>query len=138
MNTEKIEFLTIAKFFIFPFIIFVLNYIIFFLGVYDAFPWIDIPMHFIGGLFVGYSYFLTLKYLQNKNYLRINSFTRIIFVITLVSLTAVLWEFYEFFLTSIFEIGLPLTLEDTLLDMFLGIFGGFFVSVFLELNIFKS
>lgn len=138
MNTEKIEFLTIAKFFIFPFIIFILGYFLYFIEFYDIWPWFDNPMHFFGGIATGYAYFLTLKYLQNKNYLRINSFIRIVFVITLVSLTAVLWEFHQFLLDFIFKLGWQLTLEDTLLDMFLGIFGGFFVSVFLELNIFKS
>ena len=67
-----------------------------------------------------------------------NKFIRIIFVLALVFLTAVFWEFFEFSAEYITGLGLQGTLEDTMQDLFFGIFGGLFAVVFLEHSILKS
>ena len=126
---------TIAGFFIFP--IFVLAthfFLLLFFNIYEVFPWFDIPMHFLGGMAVSITYFLILGYLQKENYLRINSSIKIIFVFALVSLTAVFWEFFEFSLEYLTGLGLQGDLNDTMLDLFLGIFGGLLAVIFLENN----
>jgi hypothetical protein len=56
----------------------------------------------------------------------------ILFVTSLVAFTTVLWEFYQFFLALFTTIPVQLSIEDTLLDMFVGISGGFLAVIFLE------
>lgn len=123
----------ISWFFIFPIFVLIAHFfLLLFFNIYEIFPWFDIPMHFIGGVSVGYTYFLTLQYFQKKNYLVLNSISRIFFVFALVSLTAVFWEFFEFSAEYITGLGLQGNLDDTMADLFLGIFGGFLTAIFLE------
>jgi len=96
---------------------------------YWMIPWLDIPMHFLGGLWVALIYF----YLD-KRYFKTES--KIFFYISMISLSAfigVLWEFFEYlystlFPNSIFSLfKLPLNLyRDTLGDLFFDILGGLF------------
>ena len=94
--------------------------------------WIPETMHFLGGIVVGFTYFFILKFLEGNNQLKIRSYIKIIFIISLVALTAVFWEFYEFMLDYFFHFTFQITIADTLLDLFLGLSGGTFISVFLE------
>lgn len=132
MNKILNDLRTIAGFFTFP--IFVLAthfFLLLFFNIYEVFPWFDIPMHFLGGMAVSITYFLILGYLQKKNYLRINSIIKIIFVFALVSLTAVFWEFLEFFVGYSTGLGLQGDLNDTMLDLFLGVLGGLLTVIFM-------
>ena len=90
------------------------------------------PIHFLGGIAVSITYFLTLKYLQRENYLRLDNLARIIFVFALVSLTALFWEFFEFSAEYLTGFNLQGSLNDTMVDLFLGLFGGLFAIIFLE------
>lgn len=128
----------IAWFFIFPVFVLVAHLFLLFFNFYETFPWGDIPMHFIGGVSVGCTYFLILKYLQKQSYLRMSSLVRVIFVFVLVSLTAVFWEFFEFLAEYFTGLNLQGGLEDTMLDLFLGIFGGLITAIFLENSSFKD
>ena len=123
----------IALFFIFPVLVLIVHFFLSFFNVYGILPWFDMPIHFLGGMAVGATYFLTLKYLQGKNYLRLNNISRVIFVFALVSLTAVFWEFFEFSVTSITGLGLQGNLDDTMFDLFLGMLGGLLAAIFLEI-----
>ena len=130
---------TILGFFIFPiFVLFAHIFLMFFSNFYEVFPWFDIPMHFLGGIAVGYSYFLILNFLQEKNYLKINSIVRIIFVLALVALTAVSWELFEFFLEYFTGFNFQGNLGDTILDLFMGLFGGLFSAIFFEIASIKD
>ena len=135
MNKILNDLRTIAGFFIFP--IFVLAahfFLLLFSNIYSVFPWFDIPMHFIGGMAVSITYFLTLGYLQKRNYLRMSGIIKIIFVFALVSLTAVFWEFFEFLAEYFTGLNLQGDLNDTMLDLFLGVLGGLLTVIFLENN----
>jgi len=88
----------ILGFFIFPVFVILWNAIFVMTGLYDKFLWLDIPMHFLGGVAVASSFLLTLNYLQKEKYLKINRLFLFIFAVSIVSLFAVLWEFYEFLL----------------------------------------
>jgi len=119
----KNNILRILSFFIFPAIVFIINLPIGFL--YDLYPWIDIPMHFLGGFSVAFTGVLFLKFFDERNLLKIkNPFIFIFVVASFVALVAVLWEFYEFFLQYIFGIIYQLSLEDTMLDLAMGLGGG--------------
>lgn len=122
---------TISWFFIFPILVLVAHIFLLLFNIYYIFPWVDIPMHFIGGVSVAVTYFLILGFLQKEKYLRMNSFFNILFIFALVSLTALLWEFFEFSAEFIFALNLQGNLEDTMLDLFLGLFGGFLAAIFL-------
>lgn len=134
---EKMDFKKIVKilgFFMYPILLFLWNVIITLLGVYDSFPWLDIPMHFIGGIAVGYSFFLTLNYLQERDNFQNKKIYTAIFGIALVSLIAVFWEFYEFGMDYFFGLNYQTSVEDTMLDFFLGILGGVFMNWILFLK----
>jgi len=126
------DFTNIGKYFLPPLFLFLFNWVLFFFNVYSFAEWIDIPMHIVGGSLVAFTYFFSLKYLQKRGYLKINSFTRVVFVLSLVALTAVLWEFFEFSLTYLLGTGFQGTLNDTMFDLFLGLFGGLFMAILLE------
>ncbi len=92
---------------------------------YDLYPWADIPMHFIGGLSVGYMSILFLKFFDEENFVIIRSrFIYLLIVVFAVSLIAVLWEFYEFIMINYLGVNWSITYEDTLFDLFFGICGG--------------
>ena len=122
----------ILKYLIPPILLFILGWILYFLGLFNSITWLDTLMHFLGGIVLGYTYFFMIKHFISKNYLKLNTFFMIVFVTSLVAFTTVLWEFYQFFLALFTTIPVQLSIEDTLLDMFLGLFGGFLVVIFLE------
>ena len=55
-------------FFRWPLIVYVLGLIIYIFKVPRIFPWIDIPLHLIGGFVVAYSFTLILDFLEGKKY----------------------------------------------------------------------
>ena len=86
-------------------------------------------MHFIGGLSIGYSYILFYKFLQQENIIISKDLIlNIFFIISIVALTAVLWEMAEFVSDYFYHTRVQVSLDDTMLDMFLGILGGSLVS----------
>ena len=97
-------------------------------NIYQLTGWMDLPMHFLGGVGIGVSYFLFLKFLQRENYLGgMHKFIFFVFVISLVSITAVGWELFEFFI-DLSGLKTDLTsqpsVQDTMVDFILGILGG--------------
>ena len=122
----------IKRYFLPAIFIFLINIPLTFFSVYLIFPWIDIPMHFFGGISVGYLFFMSLKYFQSKKYFELNSLSRIIFVFALVSTIAVFWEFYEFIMTFLTGYAFQGDLPDTMKDLFFGMFGGLVSALFLE------
>lgn len=124
----------ILSFFIFPFLVFVVNSFFIFLGVYDAFNNLGMMMHFLGGVSVGYSFFLVLNYFESEYFLKLNKFFMVLFVTSLVAFIAVLWEFYEFAVDYFFSTNWQASIGDTMLDLLLGIFGGLFIVLFLIFN----
>ncbi|MBI2044975.1 hypothetical protein HYT23_02870 [Candidatus Pacearchaeota archaeon] len=119
------KFFRILSFFIFPACVFFLSWFIdLAFNAYFVYPWIDIPMHFLGGFSIAYTAFLFLRFFREKGKMEINNKAlTILIVVSLVALTAVLWEFYEF-LKYLLDISLKPNIEDTLLDLFIGLLGG--------------
>jgi hypothetical protein len=118
--------LRILSFFSFPAAVFFLSIFIgHFFNFYDLYPWIDIPMHFLGGFSVAYMIVLFLRFWKEEKLITINS--KIIFILIIVcavSFIAVLWEFWEYLMDLIFKTNFILSLEDTLSDLVMGILGG--------------
>ncbi len=96
--------------------IFVLNSLASKFYWYSSIWWFDMPMHFMGGLWVGLAliWLLSLKNL---------SFSSTLSVIVGVFVVGVLWEFFElYFINHIAEH--PFNLLDTISDIFFDLSGG--------------
>ncbi len=96
--------------------------------LYDLFPPLDVPTHFMGGVAITYLYRSAIKHSQ--------SFTgdislpiQVLFAITCTGTTTVLWEFYEYLFDHFFGTHMVRGLEDSLLDMFLGLLGALVLSL---------
>ena len=101
-------------------------------GIYERYPWLDIPMHVLGGVFIVYSFSLAVTYFQERRILsELNVLSRSVFLFTLTSTAAVIWEFGEFIIDFFFSTNAQASVEDTILDLFLGLLGGAALIVFL-------
>lgn len=92
-------------------------------GFYTLYGWLDIPMHFVGGASIAYSFILVFKRCKDEIIIK-DKLVNIIILLALVGLSAILWEFFEFFAYSTVE------LYDTLFDMFMGLLGGLLIALF--------
>ena len=92
-------------------------------NVYYHFPSFDIFMHFFGGVAISYFYFHLID-LGNENILgKLNRFSFILFIFLLTASTTVFWEFAEWSVDYLFKFKTQVSIDDTMLDMFLGMFG---------------
>src|SRR5687768_11618061 len=96
---------------------------------FDLFPWLDIPTHFIGGIAVTYFYRYAIRNSQGIVGV-IPSFIQILLAFTCTGTTIILWEFYENLFDFFFGTHMVRGLEDTILDMFLGLLGALLLSAF--------
>lgn len=94
-------------------------------GLYIIWPLYDIPVHFLGGVSMGITGYMLLKFCEKQNWIRLpNKFIFLILIFCYVSLTATLWEFYEFLADHYLETLNQPSISDTMGDMFLGLMGG--------------
>ena len=109
-----------------PVIIFSIHIIaIFVFHVYDYFLSFDIPMHFIGGMAITYFFIESVICAMNTQIIGRPSIIGLILIIFLLTCTTtIFWEFAEWIMDKVFLIHVQVSLEDTLLDMLLGILGG--------------
>jgi hypothetical protein len=92
---------------------------------YYHFPGLDIPMHFFGG--VAIAYFCYGSFINAKRFELLgnpNKFVEIITIFSLASTSTIFWEFAEYISDHLFGTHMQGGLEDTLLDMLLGMCGG--------------
>ncbi|MCP4093281.1 MAG: hypothetical protein GY747_07515 [Planctomycetes bacterium] len=94
-------------------------------GAYLILPWLDIPMHFLGGVAIGYFFRASLRNPAAADVLgELTPFAQKLLLIAAVAATTAVWEFAEWTTDSFGLTQSQLGLEDTLLDMLLGIGGG--------------
>ncbi|NCN52854.1 hypothetical protein GW950_00115 [Candidatus Wolfebacteria bacterium] len=107
--------------------------------------WLDIPLHFLGGVMVTAFFFYFLDKYPEVFDVRKNYLISLLFTASFIMLIGVLWEFYEFVADyiqrNILNSGLmEMQLEDTLFDLFNDLIGGILTaaiylrSKFRELN----
>lgn len=123
----------IFKIFITPLAVFLLNvFLIIVFDIPNTWPSYDIPMHFLGGAAIGISAILILKFYAPKNKNAWPKWISAIFVLGLVTIAAVWYEFAEFIADYFGHFGtalpLQLGLRDTMGDLFFGTLGGLAVS----------
>jgi len=97
--------------------------------LYDLFPYLDVPTHFLGGVTITYFYRSLIRNSQSIVG-DIPLPVRIIFAFTCTGTTTVFWEFYENFMDHFFGTHMVRGLEDTIVDLILGISGALVLSVF--------
>ncbi|MBU0635697.1 hypothetical protein KKE06_01605 [Candidatus Micrarchaeota archaeon] len=115
----------LLQIFAFPILVLVVHAILVFFQAYALFDWVDIPMHFLGGIAIGNSFFLLLKLWQQQGFLgKTDSRVFLLFVVSLVALIIVVWEFLEFGAGRLGLMCYRPDLVDTLQDLFLGLLGG--------------
>ncbi len=129
----KTKFFRLAGFFTLPFFIFCLALFFYLSGIYSLFPWLDVPLHFIGGASIAYAALLFFRFWKQEKKIEIKSRSvLILLVVCFVSFFAVLWELWEFFAGNFLGISFfaQESLEDTLFDLFVGLLGGLTGGVF--------
>jgi hypothetical protein len=96
--------------------------------LYDWFPPLDMPTHFMGGVAITYFY---RSLISNAQQLTgdIPLPVQVIFAFTCTATTAVLWEFYENFADYFLGTHMVRGLEDTIIDLIMGITGALVLSV---------
>jgi hypothetical protein len=99
------------------------------LHLYDLFPRLDVPTHFIGGVAITYFYRSAIRNSQGIVGV-IPSSIQILLAFTCTGTTIILWEFYENLFDFFFGTHMVRGLEDTILDMLLGLLGALVLSAF--------
>ena len=90
--------------------------------LYDPYPALDIPTHFLGGVAITYFYRSAIRNSQ-QTLGEIPFLVQILFAFTSTGTTIILWEFYENILDFTFKAHNVLGLADTLKDMLMGLLG---------------
>ena len=96
--------------------------------LYDLYPPLDIPTHFMGGVAITYFYRSAIRNSQ-RIVGDIPLSIRIIFAFTCTGTTIILWEFYENIMDHVFGFHMVRGLEDTIVDMFVGLSGALVLSL---------
>lgn len=125
LEDVKVNWKLYIKIFIPPLVVLTIQAILLINNAYDRIPWVDIPMHFFGGVSIGVSYYLLLKYWEQKRFIEEQpiwfTFT---YILSLIAFTAVVWEFHEYALDYYFGATTQPSNADTMGDLFLGLLGG--------------
>lgn len=96
--------------------------------LYDLYPPLDIPTHFMGGVAITFLYRSAIHNSQ-KMLGEVPLPVQIILAFTATGTTTVLWEFYENILDYFLATHMVRGLVDTLMDMFLGLSGALVLSL---------
>jgi len=97
-------------------------------GLFDLYPPLDIPTHFMGGVAITYFYRSAIRNVQV--YIGDIPFPiQVILAVTGTGTTTVLWEFYENFIDHFFGFQTVRGLEETIVDMAMGLSGAIVLSL---------
>ncbi|NWG33838.1 MAG: hypothetical protein HXY42_05310 [Chloroflexi bacterium] len=99
-----------------------------FTRLYDLFPPLDVPTHFMGGVVITYFYRVAIRHAQ-KWVGEIPLPVQVVFAFTCTGTTTVFWEFYENFADRFLGTHMVRGLEDTIVDLILGVSGALVLSV---------
>ena len=92
------------------------------LHLYDLFPPLDLPSHLLGGVAITYFFRSAIRNSQSLVG-DIPIPIQTIFAFTCTGTTIIFWEFYENLLDLFFGTHMVRGLEDTIVDMLLGLLG---------------
>jgi hypothetical protein len=99
------------------------------LHLFKMFPFIDMPTHFMGGVTITYFYRVAIR--NSQKFLGdIPIAIQILLAFTATGTTTVLWEFYENTIDHFFGTHMVRGLEDTIVDLAMGLSGALVLSLF--------
>jgi hypothetical protein len=99
------------------------------LQLFDLFPRLDIPTHFIGGVAITYFYRSAIRNSHGIVGVIPNSIQTLL-AFTCTGTTIILWEFYENLFDFFFGTHMVRGLEDTIMDMLVGLLGALVLTAF--------
>ncbi len=99
------------------------------LDLYDRYPPLDMPTHFMGGVAITYFFRSAIRHSQ-KIVGDVPVFIQIVFGFTCTGTTIIFWEFYENAFDHFFGTTMVRGLEDTIVDMAVGLSGALILSLF--------
>lgn len=109
-----------------PIALLIIDQIIFRTELYDSHTWLDIPMHFAGGMAIAWGWMNILKYTKIVQ----PRFMLIITTVGVTMLAATFWEFFEFIHDQLNQSQqLQPSIADTMFDYFNAIIGSLFVAL---------
>jgi len=99
------------------------------LQLYQFFPPLDIPTHFLGGVAITYFYRVAIRNAQ-KLVGEIPFPVQVLFAFTCTGTTTIFWELYEYIFDFFFDTQMVRGVTDTTVDFFVGLLGALVVSLF--------
>jgi hypothetical protein len=121
--------MTLAKIAIGPLLVLAIHLMADVFGWYEKIFWLDMPMHFIGGMAIAMSSFYFLKYAEvSSKQVGIKLLT-LLLILALTALAAIAWEILEFGMDRIFSTTLQPSVYDTMKDLAFGLIGGAVVGI---------
>jgi hypothetical protein len=97
--------------------------------LYDLYPWLDMPTHLLGGVAITYFYRSAIWNSQQV----IGDIplpVQVLLAFTATGTTTILWEFYENTIDHFFGFTTVRGLEETVVDMAMGLSGALILSLF--------
>jgi hypothetical protein len=95
------------------------------LNGYRLWPSIDVPMHFAGGVAIGYFISRAFRRLPRESARRGRVVVlELLLIGSLTASAAVLWEFAEFTVDQLFASNVQVSLANTMRDLAMGVAGG--------------
>ena len=99
------------------------------LQLFNLFPPLDIPTHFLGGVVITYFYRVAIRNVQAVVG-EIPFPIQVIFAFTCAGTTMIFWEFYEYVFDFFFDTQMVRGVTDTTVDFFVGVRGSIILSLF--------
>jgi len=94
-------------------------------NLYDVYPWLDIPMHLAGGFAIAVFIGISLRILAEEKCIALDdALVRSVLILSLTTTAAVIWEFAEWSCDRVLATRSQVSLDDTMLDVLLGMVGG--------------
>jgi hypothetical protein len=112
-----------------PLVVFIFYLIARSLQLFQVFPPLDIPTHFMGGVVMTYFYRVGIRNAQ-RLVGEIPFPIQVILAFTCTGTTTIFWEFYEYIFDFFFDTQMVRGVTDTTVDFFVGLLGALVLSVF--------
>ena len=98
------------------------------LQLFEIFPPLDIPTHFLGGVAITYFYRAAIRNVQ-RLVGEIPFPIQVVLAFTSTGTTTIFWEFYEYIFDFLFDAHMVRGVTDTTVDFFVGLLGALVFSL---------
>ncbi len=93
--------------------------------LYHRFPFLDIPTHFLGGIAIAYFFGQSLEIALKRGLAgQPSPLLNKVLLLALTGMATICWEFAEWSWDFIFQASAQGGLDDTMLDILMGLWGG--------------